>query len=108
MGEIGNKWIMLPGFVSDLCDFYRVRYALEGINGPPVHANVLLIVGLISLAFAPHANSTCTLCRRGQDHCRAIGGFAFDFVDHRAPFFTRLRPNRLISTAGGALLHRGV
>src|SRR5262245_9376185 len=84
MGELGDERIMLPGFMSDLCEFNRVRYSLEGINSSPVLANVLFIVGLISFAFARHAKSTCTLGCRGQDHCRAICGFTFDFVDHRA------------------------
>jgi hypothetical protein len=90
MGEIGDKWITLPGFMSDLCDFNRVRYTLEGINGSPVLANLLFIVGLISFAFARHANSTCTLCYRGQDHCRAVCGFTFHFDDHRAPYTDRV------------------
>ena len=105
MGEIGDERIMLPGFMSGLCDFNRVRHALEGINGSPVLANVLFVVGLISLAFASHANSTCTLCCRGQDHCRAICGFTFDFFDHSA-FYT-VAPTDQSSTTDGALVASG-
>jgi hypothetical protein len=38
MGEIGDKRITLTGFMSDLCDFNRVRYAHEGSgwNPPPL------------------------------------------------------------------------
>src|SRR6516164_6241794 len=96
---------MLPGFVSDLCDFNRVRYALEGINGSPVFAKVLFVVGPISLAFASHANSTCTLCCRGQDHCCAICGFTFDFFDHSA--LHTVVPTDQPSTTDGALVASG-
>jgi hypothetical protein len=52
MGKISDERVLLPGLMSNLYDLNRVRYALEGINGPPVFAYVLFIFGLISLPFA--------------------------------------------------------
>src|SRR5215470_11494864 len=84
MGDIGNERIVLPRLMSNLYDRDGVRYAPEGINGPPVLAYVLFIFGLISLPFARHAYAACALCCGRQDHCRAIFSLAFNFFNHAA------------------------
>src|SRR5262245_13234915 len=101
MGDIGNERIVLPRLMSDLYDLDGVRYAPEGINGPPVLAYVLFIFVLISLPFARHAYAACALCCGRQDHCRAIFSLAFNFFNHGAP--SRTGRSLACSTAAAAL-----
>ena len=99
MGNIGNERIVLPRLMSDLYDLDGVRYAPEGINGPPVLAYVLFIFGLISLSFARHAYAACALCGGRQDHCRAIFSLTFNFFNHGAP--QELAAHWLVYRRGG-------